>query len=841
MSVSTVTREGSRLVLATPFDLKDEVKKLGGRRWDKKRRRWHVPATQESALAVRSHLGDVRCDLDSLELFSRAAEADEARALRFAEELPPIPGVPPSELNPEGGGWLWQRQAYWSALPQEGYALVMGMGCLTGDSEITVNRGGNSRRRRLDEVVAKFNGGAVNSGNGFRGWDRSIPTYVRGFKADGTLGLVKLTAALDNGVKPVVKLTLKSGKGLTCTRDHEIVTPNGKVHAENLAPGDQVLTNGRYLDKDGYIRLRGTGHPREGTGGVYEHILVAEEKLGRPLNPGETVHHRNEIKHDNTPTNLDVKTSHSEHMQEHVDVLRLDEGQGLFIPLLDEVVSVDPAGEAYVYDLSVDDDAHAYIANGIVVGNTGKSLVSVKLYEAWNVELVIELCPSKVRKVWPREFAKWGERDWIVDNGRFRKKRGDGWRKGVSLAERVERMKENLKLGYEEDRPVALVVNYEAFWQGAMREFLMSLEPDVLGLDEMHKIKKAGGKWSKSASELRKRVRPAGKVLGKTGTVMPHSEPDVYGQFRTIDPGIFGTNFSHFQRRFFEMGGFEGKEVEGFLSKAAEDEFNAAWQRLAYICDEDVLDLPGAIDMPAVTCELDAEAAKAYQNLADDFITWVGGGEEDGEPVTAANTLARLLRLQQVTSGHLFVGEDEEREVVSVGEEKKKLLRDELEDLPPGEPAVVYARFTEDLRRIEEVAAETGRRYAEISGHREDGLVEDPDDPSSDGTMNPDCDLLGVQIQAGAEGIDLTRSCYGFFYSLILDLGLYAQVRKRQDRPGQTKLVRFGFLVAEGTVDEIIIRALRERKDIVEACIAAAKEHGRLEVTPAEEGEEIAA
>ena len=64
---------------------------------------------------------------------------------------------------------------------------------------------------------------------------------------------------------------------------------------------------GRTKHKAGYVMVRVHQHPRARTSGyVFEHILVMESMLGRHLAPDETVHHRNGVRDDNRPRNLEL-------------------------------------------------------------------------------------------------------------------------------------------------------------------------------------------------------------------------------------------------------------------------------------------------------------------------------------------------------------------------------------------------------------------------------------------------------------------------------------------------------------------------------------------------------
>lgn len=500
---------------------------------------------------------------------------------------------------------------------------------------------------------------------------------------------------------------------------------------------------------------------------------------------------------------------------------------------------------------------------------TGKSKVAIDLVNAWRAPRVLVLAGKRALTVWPRQFREHSLADYHVTTGTVRTRRG-GVKKNPSGAERVEALKRELA-----EEGVVALVNYELAWRDPMREFLLSLPaPLVVVLDEGHRVRAPGGKQGKMAAALRDRALglDGGRRVELTGTAMPHSPLDLYGQGRFLEPALFGTSYERFKVRYGKprvlrmaadvnpdgelietpvyMLGPDGKPLVDGVREEVKTELADKLASIAFhVRADECLDLPRELDHEH-TVELGAQASRYYRELEAELVAQVDDGI-----VTADNALSRLLRLQQVTSGHLPVekpcqwcngngrdgtepcpkckGGGVVETIETIGEEKAEALAERLNDLPreridprtfehtQAEPVVVFARFTHDLINVERACEQADRgRYVELSGHRADALTDD-------GRLADDTGVAGVQIKSGSEGIDFTRARLACYLSLGYELMPYMQSRARTRRPGAdlahpVEYVHFVAVLDDGapTVDGDTYAALARRQNVVESVLA---------------------
>jgi SNF2 family DNA or RNA helicase len=414
---------------------------------------------------------------------------------------------------------------------------------------------------------------------------------------------------------------------------------------------------------------------------------------------------------------------------------------------------------------------------------TGKSKVAVELCLSRAHEKVLIAAPLSALGVWPREFNKWApEYRVVVLDGPVKKKRRDA-EAALNLAEA------------RQDR-VVLVVNHESLWREPFGSWAIKVQWDAIIIDESHRAKSPKGRLSKFL-DLLAATHDRTTRLMLTGTPMPHSPLDIWAQYRFIDDCIFGKSFWKFKNRYAAMGGYLNKQVLYFRNQ---DEMHERMYRRAFRVTKDVLSLPSEVSVDR-NFELDKHTRRLYDSMEHDFYAAVDTGE-----ITAANALVQLLRLQQLTGGHVT---DDSGDTVTTGTAKVKVLADLLEDIDT--PVVVFCRFRSDLDAARAVCEAAGRKTGEVSGRHKD-LTNGAEYP-------PHLHALVVQMQAGGAGIDLSRASTAIYFSVGFSLGDYKQSQSRLHRPGQRSNVTYVHLVASKTVDEKVYGALKRRENIVESIL----------------------
>ena len=441
------------------------------------------------------------------------------------------------------------------------------------------------------------------------------------------------------------------------------------------------------------------------------------------------------------------------------------------------IVSIEPIGEENVRCIQVGGNGLYITDDFIVTHNCGKSKAAIDIIRNRQSKKTLVLSPLSVVSVWPRQVAThWGDdppRVLALNSGLVNKK--------------AARLREMI----DGDSLIA-VINYDSAWREPLRSILLKQKWDAVVFDEHHKSKGPGTKTSLFASALRNSAKFR---IALSGTPMPKDLLDLYAQLRALDPGLLGTSFVKFRNEHAVMGGYQNKQVVRWQN--VEKLMRRVGKIMFRVETPDELDLPPATFIP-IEVELSAAERRVYRQMKDSLVVDL----KSGESVSSTNVLSKLLRLQQLAGG--YIHDRERNEFERFGSSKEEILLDLMTDM--NEPVVVCCRFREDLRAVQRCAEKLNRKYGEVSGERKDVA----------GTWDGDEMVLGVQIQSGGLGIDLTRARLCVLYSTGYSLGDYEQFLARVLRPGQKRPVTYYHMVCKGTVEEAIEASLRAKKNVIE-------------------------
>jgi SNF2 family DNA or RNA helicase len=351
--------------------------------------------------------------------------------------------------------------------------------------------------------------------------------------------------------------------------------------------------------------------------------------------------------------------------------------------------------------------------------------------------------------------------------------------------------------------------------------YALSKKGVMFVLDESTTVKNVKAKRTKAAVAFAKKAKYR-RIL--TGTPITNSPIDLFGQLSCVgDPYrlVGHRTFYSFQNYFADMetvnlGGRSFKKVRGFRHL---DELQ---QKLAtfstFVRKEEALDLPDKI-YSRVPVPLTQKQAEIYAAMRDEAIAELSSGDT----IEVTHVLTQLVKLQQIACGQLKLTDDIKgpESYESIPNNRLDALTEIIEAEGPDEKIIVWSTFRGTLY---DVIKTLRTKYGHDSVLPYFGSVSDksrleaisrfndPKDPARFFVANP---------ASAGWGLTLTISNIAIYYSNNYSLEQRIQSEDRIHRISQTRSARYIDMYSPGTIDEKILKVLRDKKNLAESVTAA--------------------
>jgi len=412
----------------------------------------------------------------------------------------------------------------------------------------------------------------------------------------------------------------------------------------------------------------------------------------------------------------------------------------------------------------------------------GKTVITLTalvdlLFDSFEVRKVLVICPLRVGIVWVDEIRKWSHLHFLQ----------------CSVA-----------IGSETERQAALkakadiyIINRENV-QWLIESSGLPFDYDMVVVDELSSFKNHQSKRFRSLMKVRPRVK---RIVGLTGTPTSNGLMDLWAEFRLLDMGQrLGRFIGKFRADYFVPDKRNGQVV--FSYKPLPNTEEEIYRRIADITismkSTDHIQIPELVTAEHPVRLSDKERER-YDELRQDLVLKLSGGD-----VTAANAAALSGKLCQMANGAVY-GDDGETHHIH----DRKL--DALEDLieaANGKPVLIAYWYRHDLLRMQ-------KRFSATK-------LDSPD--SIKAWNNGDIPVAVIHPASAGHGLNLqSGGATLVWFGLTWSLELYQQTNARLWRQGQRDTVVIHHIIAKGTVDEQIMKALKRKDETQNALIEAVK------------------
>ena len=436
--------------------------------------------------------------------------------------------------------------------------------------------------------------------------------------------------------------------------------------------------------------------------------------------------------------------------------------------------------QAYATDFILDHpEAAVFLDMGL-----GKSVITLTAIldlclDRFEISKVLVIAPLRVaRDTWSTEIQKWDHLKPFTYS--------------VVVGTVAER-----KAALQKKAHIYLINRENVSW--LVEESGFPFDFDMIVIDELSSFKSYQAKRFRSLLKVRPTVK---RIVGLTGTPSSNGLMDLWAEFRVLDLGKrLGRFITHYRNTYFQPDKRNGMVIYSYKPlPGAED---AIYEKISDMTISmkavDHLDMPECI-FNEVRVSLSPDERSKYDTLRDDLILSIGDNDID-----AANAASLSNKLSQMANGAVY-GDD--RIVHNIHDHKLDALEDLIE-AANGKPVLVAYWFKHDLERIK-----ARFKVREIKSSKDIADWNDGKIPVA--VIHPASAGHGLNLQVGGSTL--------IWFGLTWSLELYQQTNARLWRQGQkSATVVIHHIVAEDTIDELILKALHKKEKSQNALIDAVR------------------